>query len=98
MKVIEKFTIGAVNWKVEVDNKRNDDREAYGYCNFDTSTITIQDKSNGVNRDESAVQQTTYHEVVHAILDTMSEYELSKNEKFVQSFSLLLHQFEQTKK
>jgi len=44
------------------------------------------------------VDQTLYHEVIHSILDTMGEYELSKNETFVQNFSVLLHQFVKTKK
>ena len=30
------------------------------------------------------------HEVVHGVLDTMGEFELSENEKFVSSFASLL--------
>lgn len=47
---------------------------------------------------QDTLDQTFYHEVVHAILDTIGEHELSANEKFVQQFSVLLHQFETTKK
>ena len=48
--------------------------------------------------DKSLVDQTIYHEVVHAILESMGEDALSGNDKFVQNFALLLHQFETTKK
>ena len=35
----------------------------------------------------SSMQNTFFHELVHCILDTMGEKELSANEKFVCSFS-----------
>ena len=96
--LIKKFKLGAVKWTVEVDNKRGDDREAYGSTYNDESKIILQEKTLGYKRTKEAIEQTLYHEVVHAILDTMGEHELSSNEKFVQQFSLLLHQFEKTKK
>lgn len=37
-------------------------------------------------------RQTFYHELTHAILDTMGEGELSKNEKFVNTFSSFLNE------
>lgn len=39
---------------------------------------------------EDSKRQTFYHELTHAILDTMGEGELSKNEKFVNTFSSFL--------
>ena len=36
---------------------------------------------------QDSKRQTFYHELTHAILDTMGENELSKNEKFVNTFS-----------
>lgn len=35
-------------------------------------------------------ENTFYHELTHSILDTMAEFELSGNEKFVSTFSSLL--------
>lgn len=51
-------------------------------------------RKGGIIKDLSEQQQehTFYHELVHAILDTMGEEELSDNEKFVDIFSGLLHQ------
>ena len=96
--MIRSFTLGAVKWEVEVDNARLDDRGAYGTTFFHSSKILLQEKAQGVIRTAEAYEQTLYHEVVHAILDTLNESELSNNEKFVQQFSVLLHQFEKTKK
>ena len=93
-----KFTLGAVEWSIKLDNKRLDDLRAYGYCEYDRSLITIQSEVDKEKRSQTAIEQTMYHEVVHSILDTLGKNDLSKDEEFVQSFSLLLHQFEKTKK
>lgn len=37
------------------------------------------------------LEQTFLHEIVHAILATMNEEDLEKNEKFVDVFAALLH-------
>ena len=39
---------------------------------------------------EDSKRQTFYHELSHCILDTMGDGELSKNEKFVNTFSSFL--------
>lgn len=38
------------------------------------------------------IEQSLWHEIVHQILNKMNEFDLSGNETFVQTFSLLLHQ------
>ena len=92
--MIKEFTIGGIKWAVKSDEARLDDLKLLGLCEFPKSLISIYEK--GI--DENLTQQTLYHEVVHAILESMGETELSANDKFVQNFSLLLHQFETTKK
>jgi hypothetical protein len=92
--MIKKFTLGAVDWKVKIDNKRLDDLRIMGLCEFPKSLISIHDDIE--SRD--LIDQTLYHEVIHAILDSIGEHELSDNEDFVQKFAILLHQFEATKK
>jgi len=96
--MIRKFKLGAVDWTVKVKNDKLNDIEAYGQCSYSESNIILQTESRGLKRADTAIDHTIYHEVVHAILDTMSEHDLSNNEKFVQQFALLLHQFEVTKK
>jgi len=96
--MIKEFTLGAVKWSVEINNEKLDDKESYGICYYDESKILLQDETLNHKRSTTSIEQTMYHEVVHSILDTIGEHELSANEKFVQQFSLLLHQFEVTKK
>jgi hypothetical protein len=91
--MIKEFTLGAIKWEIKTDDNRLDDLNMLGLCEFIKSTISIYEKG----MDTNLIEQTIYHELVHAILDTMGERELSANDKFVQNFALLLHQFEKTK-
>tara|TARA_R110000787_G_scaffold49859_4_gene119275 strand:- start:16949 stop:17245 length:297 start_codon:yes stop_codon:yes gene_type:complete len=95
--MIKEFTLGSSKWSVTVVDSINK-RETLGICCHPQTSIDIaMNYSGGVCSSES-MEQTLYHEVVHAILLTMGEYELSDNEQFVQQFSVLMQQFEQTKK
>lgn len=94
MTQIHEFCIGSIKWKITADNDKLEELGFLGLCEFAKSTISFYEK--GI--DEELVEQTIYHEVVHAILESMGELSLSRNDKFVQTFSLLLHQFEKTKK
>jgi hypothetical protein len=91
------FYLGAVEWRIEINNSRLNDLKAYGYCEYDQSLISIANKTETYDRTPQAIEATLYHEVVHAILDTIGKNELSRDEEFVQCFSTLLHQFEKTK-
>lgn len=93
--MISKFNLGAVEWIVKTDNDRLDDLGLLGLCEHSKATITLFNDDK-VSKD--IVDQTLYHEVVHAILNILGEDKLNTNEEFVQKVSLLLHQFEKTKK
>lgn len=95
--MISKFKLGAVEWKVKIDNDALAEKGAYGLCDYDGSLITLQNKSRGIERQTESIENTLYHEVTHAILDTLGYHELSGDEKFIQQFATLLHQFEKTK-
>lgn len=97
-KMIKEFTLGAVKWVIEQDNSSLEDKKAYGFCDYTESLIRYQNETKGALRNDLAIEQTIYHEVVHAILDTLGYDDISNDETFVQQFSLLLHQFEKTKK
>lgn len=62
-----------------------------GSCSVCCGTVNIAKHiSDGGGQSPSCMMNTFWHEVVHAILDTMSESELSENEKFVCTFSSFL--------
>lgn len=52
--------------------------------------LQIANTFNNIQQCESSKFVTFIHEVVHGVLDTMGESELSSNEKFVSAFSSLL--------
>lgn len=68
------------------DNNLGDCCVAEGRINIANLWDKDKQQCNGSKR------QTFFHEVVHAILDTMGETELSKSEKFVCTFSSFLNE------
>lgn len=91
--MIKRFKLGGVDWRVVQDSKRMDDLNLLGLCEHWKALITINEDAN-----IDIVNETIYHEVIHAILRTMNRLELNEDEEFVQSFAALLYQFEKTKK
>ena len=86
---MKEFYIGSIKWTIEENNGKLEELKLLGLCEFTRSAISVY--NNGA--DKQLVEQTIYHEVTHAILESMGEYKLSRNEQFVQTFSLLFHQF-----
>ena len=71
-----------------VDHLPNDNLGTSSVC---CGEIKIANKVNeGRDQSPSSKFNTFWHEVVHTILDTMQENELSENEKFVGVFSSML--------
>lgn len=96
MKVPKMFTLFATKIDVVFDNKLCDRTNAYGWSYHSESKIVLSDM-NGANKiSDDNIMNTFYHEKVHMILDSMSEHELSKNEKFVDTFAKLLRQSDTT--
>lgn len=88
-KIPSKYRVGGQ--EVEVRRPERCEDNAMGMCYLYAGRIEIAQK---VNKDETQAESskvnTFYHELVHSILDTMGEKELSANEKFVNCFSSFL--------
>jgi hypothetical protein len=93
--MIKKFKLGAKEFNVELVHSIDDTGLGRTYSML--NKIKISKTWQNYELEESSKDQTFYHELVHAILDELGEHELSQNERFVQSFSVLLYQFEKTK-
>jgi Zn-dependent peptidase ImmA (M78 family) len=93
--MIKSFCLGSKKYKVE---RRSNDSCNLGTCFSPLCLIRIQTIFDGKSIPEESQEQTLFHEVVHAILDDIGERDLSSNERFVQSFSLLMRQFFKTLK
>lgn len=98
-KLIPKsFELGGHKWSIKLDNNIDYESAAAGNCDYWNQTIKLADSISNKKINEEQLENTFYHELVHAILMTMDERDLNKNEKFVEQFSVFLHQFMKTKK
>ncbi len=88
MIIPDKIRIGGQEIRV-VKEERLDDNKLGAICVAE-GVLRIADNFNNLKQCESSKINTFVHEIVHGILDTMGESELSGNEKFVCTFSSLL--------
>ena len=89
VKIPKEFHVGGK--KMEVRDVARCDDNSLGTAFLAGGYVEI---ANACNKEDSVSEgckiNTFYHELTHAILDTMGEKELSQNEKFVCSFSSFL--------
>ena len=75
---------------ISIVNEERLENDILGDICIAEGTLKIADNFNNRKQCQSSKITTFIHEVVHGILDTMGESELSENEKFVCTFSSLL--------
>lgn len=88
MIIPNKIRIGGQDINI-INEERLDDNRLGTIC-IAEGVLRIADNFNNLKQCESSKINTFIHEIVHGILDTMGESELSGNEKFVCTFSSLL--------
>lgn len=88
MIIPDKIRIGGQDIRI-IKEERLDDNRLGTICMAE-GVIRIADNFSNLKQCESSKINTFIHEIVHGILDTMGESELSGNEKFVSTFSSLL--------
>jgi hypothetical protein len=75
---------------ISVINKERLDNDILGDICIAEGILRIADNFKNRKQCQSSKIATFIHEIVHGVLDTMGEFELSGNEKFVSTFSSLL--------
>ena len=98
LQIPKKFKLFGATINVVWDNKRLQDLNAYGLFEYGQGKITLSTVDGLEKLDEDRILDCFYHERTHAILEAMHERELSKNEDFVDVFSKLLRQADETAK
>ena len=88
MVIPNKIKIGGQD--ISVINEERLDNDILGDICIAEGILRIADNFKNSKQCQSSKITTFIHEVVHGILDTMGEFELSGNEKFVSTFSSLL--------
>ena len=98
MKIPKEFKLFATTVNIDYDNERLSNDGCLGDCTNTHSKITLCDNYKGEKLSKDTILDTFYHEKIHIILDAMGEHKLSRNEKFVEIFSRLLRQSDETAK
>jgi len=80
------FKLFNTTWTVKQVHKI-DNEGSLGICDYNTATIRIRR-----NLKKDIKESTFYHELMHAILDTLNYDSLSSDEKFVDTMGQSLHQ------
>ena len=84
-RIPKSFTVGGQDVEVVIQNTIDGDK--LGEACLWKGTIKISEIYKGCLQSESSKFNTFQRELIHLILDTMGEYELSTNERFVNTFS-----------
>lgn len=85
-RIPKSFTVGGQD--IEVKHVELCEDSCLGDINLSQGEIRIAEYvSRNIPQSETSKLNTFYHELTHAILRTMGEYELNSNEKFVCTFS-----------
>jgi hypothetical protein len=92
------FRLFGTTVDVVFDNNSLNQLSAVGGSAWVQSKITLTDTHKGEKVSEDVIEDTFYHEKVHAILDSMGKHDLSQDEEFVNVFSRLLRQSDVTAK
>lgn len=83
------ISVGGVKYEIKIVERCDD----IGLSSSGRSIIEIAEKFDKDKQQSiSCARNTFFHELVHAILDTMGERELSCNEKFVSCFASFLNE------
>lgn len=98
-EIPKSFELGSVKYKTIFKNIVTlDDEQCGGASDPFGCTVEIAKTVNGYKCSDDYQRQSFYHELVHHIFEILGYFELSDDEKMVQQFSVMLDQFEKTKK
>lgn len=95
-KIPKKFKLFGTTYNVEFNTEKMNNESSLGFAEYTKALITLTRTYKGEALAGDVVIDTYYHEKVHMILDAMGENDLSSNEKFVEVFSRLLRQLDDT--
>lgn len=84
IKIPNKFHVGGQCIDIQYPDRLDD---KLGECCASAGYIKIANTFRGEIQSESSKRNTFIHEMIHCILDTMGESDLSANEKFVSTFA-----------
>lgn len=99
----EKFKILKKTIRVVIDDCYCNEKKLWGEADFDKKKITLCHRTNSIKYPKGRVlkkslkEKTFFHELVHHILGSIGDGELTYDEEFVDAFATRLWQYEKTK-
>ena len=96
MTIPKQFKLFGQTIEVVYDKEMGQRDGIIGSANHTHNKIILQPNSAGYARTQEQVDQCFYHELVHCVLKAMGEGD-DHDEKFVDVFASLLHQYETSK-
>lgn len=93
---IKKFELFATTIITKTNANLTWKRGLLGEAQYEPALIEIQEVNGNIEWSPSDYERCYLHEVVHHILNVMSEDQLVKNERFVDIFARCMHQFLKT--
>jgi regulator of sirC expression with transglutaminase-like and TPR domain len=98
MRIPEEFQLFGETIKVIWDNEKCDKENAYGLAIYQDNEILLTNKCEGKVLSKQKIEVTYLHEMTHFIIKKAGYDKLSRDEKFVELFSRMLHQILTTQK
>lgn len=80
------YKVNGLEVKTSVEDS-SDSKNLYGRFYPSSCEVKLYKICNGVKVCSTQMKNTAYHEMVHAVLESMAEFELSDNEKFVSNMA-----------
>jgi len=87
MNIPSRVKVGGLVWTVKIDQNLGDSENAWGLCKHGQLEILLDGQ-----QAHGRMIKTFFHELVHVMLHETGDYDLSKNEEFVNRFSNVLTQ------
>jgi len=96
LKIPKRYKLFGTTYNIVWDDVLCNKQKVYGLCDYGKSEITLGLTDDGDELSSGKIMDTFYHERTHSILTAMGEHKLSCNEKFVDVFSKLLRQSDES--
>lgn len=98
IKIPKQFQLFGMTISVEFNNEKCKDHNAFGISYTGSCKIYLTNKDENGLIPKEKIEKVFFHELTHFIFNSIYEFDLDENEKLVNLFGSLLHQFLKTSK
>ncbi len=96
MRIPKQFELFGTTIKVEFDNKKCHQDSVYGWAIYEENKIVLSDEAKNIERDESDIESTFWHEVFHIMMSKLDYDKLSNDEQLMSLMGRAMQQIMNT--